>query len=103
MHWVGWGSIALLAVACLAPWMAATGEFGLLRGGEFVLAFAVAAAAGLLVRKRALTTMGGLGALTLIAAVTLGSGAGLTAGVFIAAIGALGLVFMPWPLRNPWA
>lgn len=95
MHWVGWGSIALLAFACFAN--------GYLRGAEFLLAFAGAAAVGLLIRKRALTTMGGAGALALTVGIAFSAEPGVTWAMLVAGAGAMGLMFMPWRMRNPWA
>ena len=91
----GMSLMVVLAAACFAN--------GFMRGAEFVLAFAGAAAIGLLLSKRALTTMGGAGTLALIVGITLGAEADLTLGVLLAGVGAMGLLFMPWRLRNPWA
>jgi hypothetical protein len=94
MHWVGWGAIALLAVG-----VAARQQPG---GTAILLAFALAAAVDLVVRKPALTMMGGAGVLALTIGMTYGAPAEPTWGILLAGLGATGLMFMPWRMRNPW-
>jgi uncharacterized protein (TIGR03382 family) len=95
MHWVGWSAIALVAVGVATH--DATGGAGIL------LAFAVAAAVGVLIRKRALTLMGGAGALALTVGMAYGAQTEPTWGILLAGVGATGLMLMPWRMRNPWA